>query len=71
MHGNHPSTLGAYTFQARSLSGPTKMGDVMTAISVVSMGSADRKTIALFCMVGLVASLCLMTFGVDLGAGWV
>jgi hypothetical protein len=48
------------------------MGDVMTAISVVSMGSVDRsrQTIALFCVVGLVASLCLMTFGVDLGAGW-
>jgi hypothetical protein len=48
------------------------MGDVMTAISVVSMGSVDRsrQTIALFCVVGLVASLCLMTFGVNLGAGW-
>jgi hypothetical protein len=48
------------------------MGDVMTAISVVSTSSVEgsRKTIALFCMVGLIASACLMTFGVDLGAGW-
>ena len=49
------------------------MGDVMTAISVVSMGSVEgsRQTVALFCMVGLVASALLMTLGVDLGAGWV
>jgi hypothetical protein len=29
------------------------------------------KIIVLFCCVGLIASLCLMTFGVDLSAGWV
>jgi hypothetical protein len=27
-------------------------------------------TIALFCGVGLVASLCLMTFGLDLSSAW-
>ena len=49
----------------------------MTMISAVSMHSvpavrADTpKTIALFCCVGLLASFCLMAFGVDLGAGWV
>jgi hypothetical protein len=50
----------------------------MTTISIVSMRSiteafaADHslKTIALFCCVGLVASLGLMTFGMDLSAGW-
>jgi hypothetical protein len=49
----------------------------MTMISIVSPGSilmaqADRessKVVALFCLLGLVASLCLMTFGVDLSAG--
>jgi hypothetical protein len=49
----------------------------MTMLSIVSPGSipvlpADAessKTVALFCMLGLVASLCLMTFGVDLSAG--
>ncbi len=28
------------------------------------------KTVVLFCWFGLVASLSLMTFGVDLSAGW-
>jgi hypothetical protein len=50
----------------------------MTTISVVSMGSVTEahaddhslKTIALFCCVGLLASFCLMTLGVDLSAGW-
>ncbi|MEA2862892.1 MAG: hypothetical protein QOC84_848 [Bradyrhizobium sp.] len=49
----------------------------MTTISIASMHSiaaarADfhsPKTIALFSCVGLVVSLCLMTAGVDLGAG--
>jgi hypothetical protein len=51
----------------------------MTPGSFVSMGlihetRADDhslKTIVLFCCVGLVASLCLMTLGIDLSAGWV
>jgi hypothetical protein len=50
----------------------------MTTISITSMqtvaaGHADRspKTIVMFCCVGLVASFCLMTFGIDLSAGWV
>jgi len=50
----------------------------MTAISMVSMGSvaetqADEhsfKAIVWFCYLGLVASLCLATLGVDLSAGW-
>jgi hypothetical protein len=48
----------------------------MTAISLVSMGSVVRaddhsfKRIVGFCCLGLVASLCLATLGMDLGAGW-
>jgi hypothetical protein len=50
----------------------------MTAISIVSMRSASEargndhspKAVVLFCCVGLVVSLSLMTFGVDLSAGW-
>jgi hypothetical protein len=46
-------------------------------ISIASMHSAaaaraeshSQKTIALFCCVGLVVSLCLMAQGLDLGAG--
>jgi hypothetical protein len=49
----------------------------MTMLSIVSPGSipmlpADAESsraVGLFCMLGLVASLCLMTFGVDLSAG--
>jgi len=47
----------------------------MTYISIAgSAGRADGrspKTIVLFCCVGLVASFCLMTLGIDLSAGWV
>jgi hypothetical protein len=50
----------------------------MTTISIVSMRPVQEiraqgdslRTIALFCGFGLVASLCLMTFGIDLSAGW-
>ncbi len=51
----------------------------MSMISVVSMHSVGAaraddqspKTVALFCCVGLVLSLCLIASGMDLGAGWV
>jgi hypothetical protein len=51
----------------------------MTAVSIVSMGSVPEtraddhspKPILLFCCVGLIASLCLITFGIDLSAGWI
>jgi hypothetical protein len=47
----------------------------MTTLSMVSMRSDSEaqssiKIIALFSCIGLVASVCLMTFGVDLSAGW-
>jgi hypothetical protein len=48
----------------------------MTVISVISMhstpGADDHspQTIAAFCCVGLVISLCLIMAGVDLGANW-
>jgi hypothetical protein len=50
----------------------------MTSNSIVSMRSATEAhaddhsltTIALYCCFGLVASFCLMTFGVDVSAGW-
>jgi hypothetical protein len=29
-----------------------------------------RRAVDLFCSVGLVASLCLMTFGMDLSSAW-
>jgi hypothetical protein len=58
--------------------GGRKLGVTMTAISIVSMRSASEarahdhspKTVVLFCCFGLVVSLSLMTFGVDLNAGW-
>jgi hypothetical protein len=50
----------------------------MASLSIVSIGSVSDaqagdhslRVIALFCCLGTVASLCLMTFGVDVGAGW-
>jgi hypothetical protein len=53
------------------------MGDFMAALSSTESVSETRadnnsqQTIALFCMIGLVASYCLMKFGIQLGAGWV
>jgi hypothetical protein len=43
----------------------------MTAISKPSVAK-DRSTgaIALICGLGLVASICVMSFGVDIGAAW-
>ena len=48
----------------------------MTALSIVSMRSAAEtdahslKTIAQLCCLGLVASFCMATFGMDVSAGW-
>ena len=50
----------------------------MTAISMVSVGSVREtraddhslKAIVGFCYFGLVTSLCVMSFGIDLSAGW-
>lgn len=49
----------------------------MSVISMVSTRSVNRaddgslKTITLFCLIGLVASFGLTSFGVELGAGWI
>ena len=50
-------------------------GAAMTMISIVSVAeiaAADQslKIIALFSCTGLVASLCLMTAGIDLSTAW-
>jgi len=50
----------------------------MAVISTVSMGSTiearaddhSLKSVVRFCCLGLVASLCLATLGMDLSAGW-
>jgi len=55
-----------------------KLGITMTAISIVSTRSAREarahddspKAVVLFCCFGLVVSLSLMIFGIDLSAGW-
>jgi hypothetical protein len=56
-----------------------QQGVLMSMISVASMnsisaarpGDSSAKSVALFCCVGLVVSLCLIASGIDLGAGWV
>jgi len=50
----------------------------MTTLSIVSIRSVSEvpaddhsvRTMVLFCCVGLVASRCLMTTGMDPSAGW-
>ena len=39
------------------------------SIPLVLADAESSKAIGFFCALGLVASLCLMTFGVDLSAG--
>jgi hypothetical protein len=48
---------------------------MISTVSMRSMGAIrtdDRlpKSVALFCGVGLLVSLCLIASGVDLSAGW-
>jgi hypothetical protein len=47
------------------------IASIAAAESVDEAGDPSFKTIALFCCAGLLVSLCLMTFGVDLGAAWI
>jgi hypothetical protein len=48
----------------------------MTALSIVSMRSASEtdahslKAVARLCCIGLIASFCLVTFGMDVSGGW-
>lgn len=47
----------------------------MTNLSIASVARIEsveeaRKTLALFCCIGLMASVCLMTMGIDIGAAW-
>ncbi len=47
----------------------------MTNLAIASVtraaaGEQSAKTIAFFTCFGLLASLCVMTLGVDLSAGW-
>ncbi len=44
---------------------------IATTDSVEEVHGDSFKTIVLLCCAGLLASLSLMTFGVDLGAGWI
>ncbi len=52
----------------------------MTDFSIATIAATESveevhvdslKTIVMVCCAGLLASLCLMTFGVDLGAAWI
>jgi hypothetical protein len=46
------------------------IGTVVSTSSVCETEDHPLKTIVLFSCAGLIASLCLMMFGVDLGSGW-
>ena len=43
----------------------------MRSVSDAQAGDHSFKSIALFCYLGLVASLGLMTFGIDISASWI
>lgn len=42
----------------------------MHSVSAAQAGDHSAKTIALFCGLGMVASFCLISFGVDMGTLW-
>jgi hypothetical protein len=44
---------------------------IATTESVEEVHVDSFKTIVLFCCAGLLVSIGLMTFGIDLGAGWI
>jgi hypothetical protein len=44
---------------------------IATTESVEEVHAGSFKTIVLFCCAGLLLSIGLMTFGIDLGAGWI
>lgn len=44
---------------------------IATTESVEDTHDHSLKTIALFCCAGLLTSLCLMAFGIDIGAIWI
>jgi hypothetical protein len=46
------------------------IASVIRVESVTKAGESSLKTVALFACIGLMTSLCLMTMGVDLSAGW-
>ncbi len=46
------------------------IASVIRGESIVNAGEQSAKTIALFTCFGLMASLCVMTLGIDLSAGW-
>ena len=43
----------------------------INSIGAARAGDHSPKSVALFCCVGLLVSLCLIASGFDLGAGWV
>jgi hypothetical protein len=43
----------------------------MNSMSAARAADPSAKSVALFCCVGLVVSLCLIASGIDLGAGWI
>jgi len=47
------------------------IASIATTESVEEAGDHSFNTIVLFCCAGLLASLFLITFGIDLGAGWI
>ncbi len=76
MPSNRPSTSSAYNRCIRK----NFRGVVMTDFSIAAIATTESvedthdhslKTIALFCCAGLLTSLCLMAFGIDMGATWI
>lgn len=46
------------------------IASVVRADSAATAGEQSAKTIAFFTCMGLMASICVMTLGIDLSAGW-
>lgn len=46
------------------------IASVIRSEAIAEIDDHSSKTVVLFSCIGLMASLCLTAFGVDLGAGW-
>jgi hypothetical protein len=44
---------------------------IASVASIVDSEESPFRTIVLFSCIGLVASLCMMSLGIDIGTGWV
>ena len=69
--GLQPSPITEDIFQGVVVMTDFSIASIAATESVEETNDHSFATIVLLCCAGLLASLCLMTLGVDLSAGWI